>query len=377
MNHRYRFLIVFFILAAYSAIFAAGITFTFENGTITGTTPKYYEFDVYVAASASGTKIGDTQTYINYNTNAFGSSLQGSGKVTVTKGSLVNTVRYDNPIVTDNESSKLSIQLGFNSTLEDDAEDLPASATQLMHVKIEIADQAYGAGLSFDSGLMSNEQFIWDNSTNYSPVTATDTDDASLPVEMTHIQCTSSKEEGIVLYWQTASELNTVGFHIWRSVNDENNYKRITDAIIDGYGNSSSARDYSYNDKMIHEGVTYFYKIEEVASDGTRTFWGPLVAQGVNTFPDKFALKPNYPNPFNPDTHFEYHVAKSGFISINVYDLQGRLVRKLVNEEKSAGYYETSWDGNNMLNQRAASGIYILRMDTDSFHMTRKMTLIR
>ncbi|MCK4357372.1 MAG: right-handed parallel beta-helix repeat-containing protein, partial [Candidatus Cloacimonetes bacterium] len=164
-----------------------GITFTFANGVLSG---GYYEFDVMVAGSAEGTKLGDTQTYINYNTLGFGSSIYANGKVTLTKGTILQgdisgADLYTLTNVTDNTTSRISVTYGYNfSFMPSWANDLPTTPTQIMHVKIEIADPSQTAGLSFEQSLMENQQYYSDNTNKYSPVIAIDEDNTTLPVEL-------------------------------------------------------------------------------------------------------------------------------------------------------------------------------------------------
>jgi len=89
----YKFLLIFLTIIyglLNSSVFAqTGITFSFANVTITGTSPKFFEFDVMAQAGAGGTSIGDNLVYINYNTLGFGSNIADNAKITVTKGTLV------------------------------------------------------------------------------------------------------------------------------------------------------------------------------------------------------------------------------------------------------------------------------------------------
>jgi polygalacturonase len=88
------------------------------------------------------------------------------------------------------------------------------------------------------------------------------------------------------------------------------------------------------------------------------------------TNPRTFWLKQNYPNPFNPATIISYHISAAGHVKLNVYDMLGREVAVLVNEEKSAGTYEVTFNGNS-----CASGVYLCRMQAGSFIATNKLVL--
>ena len=85
-----------------------------------------------------------------------------------------------------------------------------------------------------------------------------------------------------------------------------------------------------------------------------------------------FSLDQNYPNPFNPSTTIEYSVPERSNVIIKVFDLLGREVATLVNEEKPAGVYKVKFDGSSL-----ASGIYFYRMEAVSFKETKKFILLK
>jgi hypothetical protein len=95
--------------------------------------------------------------------------------------------------------------------------------------------------------------------------------------------------------------------------------------------------------------------------------------------PAAAALYPASPNPFNPVTVIQYNVGEPGQVSLNVYDVTGRLVRTLVNETKTpaSGGYSVTWDGRNDGGQSVSSGIYFYRLSTGSFSETKKMILLK
>lgn len=89
-----------------------------------------------------------------------------------------------------------------------------------------------------------------------------------------------------------------------------------------------------------------------------------------------FALADNYPNPFNPATNIEFAVPNQSTVTLDVYDVHGRLVKSLVSGEHYAqGRYSVRWDGTNGTGQRVASGMYFARMQAGSFSSTKKMIL--
>jgi beta-glucanase (GH16 family) len=98
-----------------------------------------------------------------------------------------------------------------------------------------------------------------------------------------------------------------------------------------------------------------------------------LVSDRSEHIPDRFALLQNYPNPFNPATNIEYQVPNTGMqniVSLRVYDLLGREVATLVDEQKPAGTYSQQWNAVNL-----PSGVYFYRISAGEFHQTKMMIL--
>jgi uncharacterized delta-60 repeat protein len=93
--------------------------------------------------------------------------------------------------------------------------------------------------------------------------------------------------------------------------------------------------------------------------------------------PGDFKLSQNFPNPFNPSTVIEYSLPYRSHVTIEVFNLLGQCVRKLVNESKPAGNYQVEWDGTDGHNSVLASGIYLYRLQTEDFKETKKMLFIK
>ncbi len=94
--------------------------------------------------------------------------------------------------------------------------------------------------------------------------------------------------------------------------------------------------------------------------------------------PVSLAMAQNYPNPFNPATTIVYDVPRgASTVSINIYDVGGAVVRRLVNGPVGAGRHEVAWDGRDNKGHRVTSGIYFFRMASGKFVQTRKMILLK
>lgn len=94
--------------------------------------------------------------------------------------------------------------------------------------------------------------------------------------------------------------------------------------------------------------------------------------------PANFVLKQNFPNPFNPSTKINFSIPKIEKVKLEVYDIQGNLVRNLVDHELyQPGNYEVTWDGRDNNGNYVTSGIYFNRMTAGKFAQTKKMNLVK
>ena len=96
-----------------------------------------------------------------------------------------------------------------------------------------------------------------------------------------------------------------------------------------------------------------------------------ITGNGTN-LPDKFELSQNYPNPFNPVTKINYAIPKQSVVTVKVFDMLGREVAVLVNEQKAAGYYSIDFDATAL-----SSGVYIYKMKAGEYVQTKKMVLLK
>lgn len=90
------------------------------------------------------------------------------------------------------------------------------------------------------------------------------------------------------------------------------------------------------------------------------------------TLPGSFTLRQNYPNPFNPSTVISYTLPQSGHVSLRVYDMNGRLVRSLVDQQQAVGSYEIMFEA-----QDLASGVYVYTLDMGGQRKSLKMTFLK
>ena len=94
--------------------------------------------------------------------------------------------------------------------------------------------------------------------------------------------------------------------------------------------------------------------------------------QSITTTIIVYSLQPAYPNPFNPKTTIRYELPRTDVVTISVYDLNGRLVERLMNAPQQAGRHQISWDAG-----RFASGVYLVKMQSSDFQSVQKVMLMK
>ena len=103
-----------------------------------------------------------------------------------------------------------------------------------------------------------------------------------------------------------------------------------------------------------------------------------LTTIGINQIsteiPDGFYMSQNFPNPFNPETIIKYELSEAGYTELKIYDIQGKLVGVLVNENQGSGEYSVKFDGS-----RLAGGVYYYKLSVNGGDkvMTKKLVLLK
>jgi len=98
------------------------------------------------------------------------------------------------------------------------------------------------------------------------------------------------------------------------------------------------------------------------------------ISNSDNSIPEKFSLSQNYPNPFNPTTNLEFGISELGFVSLKIYDVNGREIQTLVNEKLAPGTYKYQFS---TINSQLPSGVYFYRLTAGEFTETKSMILLK
>ena len=190
-----------------------------------------------------------------------------------------------------------------------------------------------------------------------------------LPVELVSFIATADQKT-ITLSWSTATEVNNYGFEILRNAQNDK-WEKI--GFVQGHGNSNSPKAYSFKDTP-QNGTRFQYRLKQIDINGKYEY-SDVVEVNIES-PVNYALKQNYPNPFNPQTKIEYNLPMDGFVTLKVFDVLGREVASLVNENKKAGSYEVMFDGSSA-GGGLASGVYICKMSSANYSSSIKMLMLK
>ena len=194
--------------------------------------------------------------------------------------------------------------------------------------------------------------------------------DVTVPVELISF-IAEVQNEKVVLSWSTATETNNNGFEIQRS----NNGKSFaTIGFVPGNGTTVKPNNYSYVDE--DQSGKLYYRLKQIDYNGTYSY-SKIVSVDAITLND-FILEQNYPNPFNPTTSIQFKVPVESFVTLIVYDLQGKEISILANDIKQPGSYTIEFEPVNF-----SSGIYFYQFNAKEpssgreFSRTKKMLFIK
>ena len=95
------------------------------------------------------------------------------------------------------------------------------------------------------------------------------------------------------------------------------------------------------------------------------------------TLPITYNLYNAYPNPFNPVTTLRYDLPEDAMVNITIYDMMGRIIKTMVNQNQNSGYKSIQWDATNNQGQPVSAGVYLYTIEAGKFRQTKKMVLLK
>ncbi len=177
------------------------------------------------------------------------------------------------------------------------------------------------------------------------------------------------KNNQVVLTWSTANEINNKGFDIERSADGQNFY---TIGFATAKGNASSITSYSFTDTKRSE--SSFYRLKQIDNDGNYKYSRIIQINFVNSDAYKIAITPN---PLSNSATISFTLPQPKKVSINIFDMTGRLVKTLVDAEMQAGTHQIIWDAEDEKGNSVSEGVYILKFQTNNYSETKKLSIVR
>ena len=102
-----------------------------------------------------------------------------------------------------------------------------------------------------------------------------------------------------------------------------------------------------------------------------------IINEQENLIPIQYALHQNYPNPFNPITTISYDIPKHSYVSIIIYDMMGREITRLVEQNQSSGFKSVLWNATDKYGKKVSAGLYLYKIQTGEYIDTKKMILLK
>ena len=184
------------------------------------------------------------------------------------------------------------------------------------------------------------------------------------------------ENNSITLSWNPSLEDNFQYYSVQMSTDLSFNSDIVEYYTPDSY--------YTFN--QLEYNIPYYFRVATMVGQGEWSYYSDVVTATIefvsndeqdNEIPFTFVLNQNYPNPFNPSTSISYTIPNKNSVSLNIYDVNGSLVRNLVNKNLEPGSYTVSWDGTNFYGSKVSAGMYFYTIQTGSFVSTQKMIFLK
>ncbi|MCG6915814.1 T9SS type A sorting domain-containing protein [bacterium BMS3Abin03] len=179
----------------------------------------------------------------------------------------------------------------------------------------------------------------------------------------------------VTLFWTTETEVANYGFDVERKIEDqsgkEDSWTKI--GFVQGQGNSNSPKEYSFIDDDSPQGMIQ-YRLKQIDIDGHYQY-SEIVNINNGEIKD-YELLQNFPNPFNPTTRIVYRIPEDSFVSLKVFNVLGKEVNALVNENIKAGTHSILFNGNSV-EGGLSSGVYFIRFSSGNYTRTLKMIFVK
>ncbi len=192
-------------------------------------------------------------------------------------------------------------------------------------------------------------------------------EDSSVPVLITGFQGSVTRS-GVELTWEIFSDEQIKGFRIYRRTEGETTSELINSNFI------IPPEERGYIDASARRGQTYHYTLSAIKWDDSELRSHTIT---ITLKAHSLELYQNYPNPFNPKTTIAFTLPERAHANLAIFDLEGKLVKTLINEKTAEGLSENTWDGTDNKGAAVATGIYFMRLNSGGKILTKKMVLLK
>jgi hypothetical protein len=241
-------------------------------------------------------------------------------------------------------------------------------------------DTLFAVGLSANGSGSSGDQWNWSPSKRVTVI------DPPVPIQLAMFLASVTQDNDVQLEWSTVSEINNYGFFIERRNEGEASFTELPNSFRPGAGTTLEPRQYAWTDDAPAAG-TYYYRLRQVDLNGDQSWSYEIVVTVTGVLsvsheawnPSEFSLHGNFPNPFNPSTAISFDLPHASYVSLNVFDVEGKLVAELIEGERPAGQLSVTWNAVDV-----PSGVYFCRLEARNlsnasgrFLGTKKMLLLK
>jgi Spondin_N/Secretion system C-terminal sorting domain len=206
--------------------------------------------------------------------------------------------------------------------------------------------------------------------------TFTFTRTSPVPVQLSEFTGVVLGNGHVKLDWTTLSETNAFGFEVQKSTAPSSDFQTIENSFIAGHGTTSVPQMYSFTDVTATQG-TWYYRLRHIDLDGSITHSSAILPSSTtdvreDPVPSTFALRQNFPNPFNPSSTISYDLPRNVAVTLTVYNAIGQKVRTLVDEVQEAGTHTVLFSSTDLV-----SGMYFYQLRAGGFVATRRLIVVK
>ena len=193
---------------------------------------------------------------------------------------------------------------------------------------------------------------------------------------MINIPANISFKIGIIDAWGNQSYVDFPANLTTYGLVRDGNWGQASIPVEDIRGELIDLRMLSYEFVILEvNGAPCEFGLDDIYWDGGETT--SIIEDEFGENPTEFNLKNSFPNPFNPVTTLRYDLPEDSPVNITIYDLVGRVVKTLINDQQTAGYKSIQWNATNDADSPVSAGIYLYMIHAGNFRQTKKMVLLK